>query len=60
MLKSDWERLALIALKEFAVQVTVPVLYDDPGGVDQVGTGTLFTLDGRYFLGQRECPNFCV
>jgi hypothetical protein len=38
------------AIEQFTATVTVPVLYDSPQGVDQVGTGTLLTLDGRYFL----------
>lgn len=44
------EQLVRRALKEFAAASTVPVLYDDLGRVDQIGTGTLLTLAGRYFL----------
>lgn len=44
------EQQALIALEAFAVNSAVPVLYDSPSGVDQIGTGTLFTIDNRYFL----------
>jgi len=39
------------ALGAFMASVTVPILYDcETKGVHQVGTGTLFTLDGRLFL----------
>jgi hypothetical protein len=30
--------------------LTVPILYDDPRVLDQIGTGTLFTIAHRYFL----------
>lgn len=40
----------MTAIGEFAKQVTVPILYDDPAVLDQVGTGTLFTVADRYFL----------
>ena len=38
------------ALERFTALVTVPVLYDDPKDLDQIGTGTLFTVDERVFL----------
>jgi hypothetical protein len=38
------------AIEQFAAHVTVPVLYDDPKAADQVGTGTLFSIDERLFL----------
>ena len=44
------EQQTLCALTDFAIKSAIPVLYDDPKGVDQLGTGTLFTIDGRYFL----------
>lgn len=47
---SEHEQSVRRALEKFTATVTVPVLYDGPHGVDQVGTGTLFTLVGRYFL----------
>ena len=47
---SPEQQHSLVALQSFAVECTVPVLYDDPAAVDQVGTSTLFTLNGRYFL----------
>jgi hypothetical protein len=50
MVTSVEEQHALIALERFAVQATIPVLYDDPKAVDQLGTGTLLTVQGRYFL----------
>jgi hypothetical protein len=50
MVLSVEDQHALIALKQFAVGAAVPLLYDAPEGVDQVGTGTLLTLDGRYFI----------
>jgi hypothetical protein len=37
------------AVEQFTKQVTVPVLYDGEE-FDQIGTGTLFTLDDRLFL----------
>ncbi len=40
----------MTAMGEFAKLVTVPILYDDPQVLDQVGTGTLFTIARRYFL----------
>jgi hypothetical protein len=40
----------MVAIGEFAKQVTVPILYEDPKVLDQVGTGTLFMLAERYFL----------
>jgi hypothetical protein len=50
MVESDEQRQMDLAVEQFTKKATVPVLYDDPRGVDQIGTGTLFTLDGRYFL----------
>jgi hypothetical protein len=38
------------AVERFTALVTVPVLYDDPKILDQVGTGTLFGADNRLFL----------
>jgi hypothetical protein len=38
------------ALGTFAAKVAVPILYDDPKGGDQIGTGTLVTADDRIFL----------
>jgi hypothetical protein len=39
------------ALGAFAASVAVPIVYDhEKGGGDQIGTGTLFTTDGRFFL----------
>ncbi len=38
------------ALAAFAASVAVPILYDDPEGGDQIGTGTLLTVDKRLFL----------
>jgi hypothetical protein len=39
------------ALGAFAASVAVPIVYDhEQGGGDQVGTGTLLTVDGRFFL----------
>lgn len=40
----------MTAIGEFTKQLTVPILYEDPAVLDQVGTGTLFTIAGRYFL----------
>lgn len=40
----------MTAIAEFTKQVAVPILYDDAAGVDQVGTGTLFTIGPRCFL----------
>ena len=40
----------MVAMGEFAKQVTVPILYDDPKVLNRVGTGTLFTIAQRYFL----------
>ena len=50
MVLSVEDQQALIALQRFAVRATAPLLYDAQKGVDQVGTGTLLTLDGRYFI----------
>jgi hypothetical protein len=39
------------ALGAFAASVAAPIVYDhEQNGGDQVGTGTLFTVDGRFFL----------
>jgi hypothetical protein len=38
------------ALGAFASKVAVPILYDDPRAVDQIGTGTLFAIKNRLFL----------
>jgi hypothetical protein len=39
------------ALGAFAASVAVPIVYDhEQGGGDQIGTGTLLTADGRFFL----------
>jgi hypothetical protein len=39
------------ALGAFAASVAVPIVYDhEQGGGDQVGTGTLLTVDSRFFL----------
>ncbi len=41
----------MMALGAFAASVAVPIIYDhEQGGGDQVGTGTLLTVDGRFFL----------
>jgi hypothetical protein len=37
-------------LAAFAASVAVPILYDDPKGGSQIGTGTLLTVDKRLFL----------
>ncbi len=50
MVTSIEDQHALVALERFAAQVTIPILYDDPKAVDQIGTGTLLTVQGRYFL----------
>jgi hypothetical protein len=50
MVLSVEDQHALIALEQFALQATIPILYDTPQGVDQVGTGTLLTLANRYFI----------
>ena len=49
---TEHERLVRKALEQFTATVTVPVLYDDErsGLVDQLGTGTLLNIEGRYFL----------
>jgi hypothetical protein len=39
-----------IAIERYVVSATIPILYDADSVADQVGTGTLFTLAGRYFL----------
>jgi hypothetical protein len=39
------------ALGAFAASVAVPIVYDhEQSGGDQIGTGTLLTADGRFFL----------
>jgi hypothetical protein len=38
------------AVEQFTAHVTIPVLYDDPAAANQIGTGTLFTVDRRLFL----------
>jgi hypothetical protein len=38
------------AVERFTAHVTIPVLYDDPRAVDQIGTATLFKVDERLFL----------
>lgn len=38
------------AVEQFAAKVTIPVLYDHPKALDQIGTGTLFEIDHRIFL----------
>ena len=39
------------ALGAFAASVAVPIIYDHKeAGGDQIGTGTLFTVQGRFFL----------
>jgi len=47
---NEHEQIIRRALNQFTATVTVPVLYDGPGGADQVGTGTLLALADRYFL----------
>lgn len=44
------EQLVRKALEQFTAAATVPVLYDGSDQVDQIGTGTLLMLAGRYFL----------
>jgi len=38
------------AVEQFVFKATLPVLYDSPDGLDQVGTGTLFDVRGRLML----------
>lgn len=38
------------ALAQYTKQITVPILYDDPSKLDQVGTGTMFDVCNRVFL----------
>jgi hypothetical protein len=48
---NEHEQVIRRAIEQFTAKITVPVLYDDPRkGVDQLGTGTLLTIAGRYFL----------
>jgi hypothetical protein len=55
------------AIEAFTIKLTVPVLYDDQDQTDQIGTGTLFSLDGRTFLvtarhlfDGKELSNFAI
>ena len=40
------------AIEQFLVQVTVPIIARVSGLFAVIGTGTLFTIAGRYFLGR--------
>ncbi len=48
-MKPEEEHIA-IANERYVVGATVPILYDAPDAVDQVGTGTLLELADGHFL----------